>query len=101
MGRDIGRQFTQLGDAPILIHTLRKFAASYPVSDIYVAMRRNEMEGFRKAQQEQGAEATITACDVAERSQLEGLLAGVPKEHPLGAGSQCLSPNLVLPSDRR
>ena len=30
----VSKQFTEVGDAPILIHTLRKFAASYPVSDI-------------------------------------------------------------------
>jgi acyl transferase domain-containing protein/acyl carrier protein len=40
---------------------------------------------LRARLQEQGAEATVAACDVADRAQLEGLLAGVPKEHPLGA----------------
>jgi NADP-dependent 3-hydroxy acid dehydrogenase YdfG/acyl carrier protein len=38
---------------------------------------------------EQGAEVEIAACDVSERSQLETLLAGVPKEHPLGAIIHC------------
>src|SRR3954462_5373603 len=44
----VSKQFTEVGDAPILVHTLRKFAASYPVTDIYVAMRKNEMEGIKK-----------------------------------------------------
>jgi acyl transferase domain-containing protein/acyl carrier protein len=34
---------------------------------------------------ELGVEATIAACDVADRAQLEELLASVPPEHPLGA----------------
>jgi acyl transferase domain-containing protein/acyl carrier protein len=44
---------------------------------------------LRARLQEHGAEATIAACDVSDRSQLEGLLAQVPKEHPLGAVIHC------------
>src|ERR1700752_3844190 len=40
-------QFAELGGTPILIHTLRKFAAVATVSEIYVALRRNEISGFR------------------------------------------------------
>jgi acyl transferase domain-containing protein/surfactin synthase thioesterase subunit/acyl carrier protein len=32
-----------------------------------------------------GAEATVTACDVSDRAQLEALLEAVPRERPLGA----------------
>jgi 2-C-methyl-D-erythritol 4-phosphate cytidylyltransferase len=41
------KQFTELGGVPILIHTLRKFVASPEVSEIYIALRANEIEGFR------------------------------------------------------
>jgi 2-C-methyl-D-erythritol 4-phosphate cytidylyltransferase len=41
------KQFTELGGVPILIHTLRKFVASPEVSEIYVALRGGEIEGFR------------------------------------------------------
>jgi 2-C-methyl-D-erythritol 4-phosphate cytidylyltransferase len=41
------KQFTELGGTPILIHTLRKFAAVDAVSEIWVALRENEIEGFR------------------------------------------------------
>src|SRR5712692_11220109 len=41
------KQFTELGGTPILIHTLRKFAASPAVSEIFVALRKNEISGFR------------------------------------------------------
>jgi len=42
------KQFTELGGTPILIHTLRKFAASPEISEIYVALRGNEIAGFRE-----------------------------------------------------
>jgi 2-C-methyl-D-erythritol 4-phosphate cytidylyltransferase len=41
------KQFTELGGTPILIHTLRQFASSPEVSEIYVALRANEIAGFR------------------------------------------------------
>src|SRR5207248_10226806 len=41
------KQFTELRGTPILIHTLRKFAATPEVSEIYVALRSNEINGFR------------------------------------------------------
>jgi 2-C-methyl-D-erythritol 4-phosphate cytidylyltransferase len=41
------KQFTELGGTPILIHTLRKFAASPLIYEIYVALRKNEIAGFR------------------------------------------------------
>jgi 2-C-methyl-D-erythritol 4-phosphate cytidylyltransferase len=40
------KQFTELGGTPILIHTLRKFAAVDAVSEIWIALRENEIEGF-------------------------------------------------------
>jgi 2-C-methyl-D-erythritol 4-phosphate cytidylyltransferase len=41
------KQFTELGGVPMLIHTLRRFAASPEVSEIYIALRGNEIDGFR------------------------------------------------------
>jgi 2-C-methyl-D-erythritol 4-phosphate cytidylyltransferase len=41
------KQFTELGGTPILIHTLRKFAAVDAVSEIWIALRKNEISGFR------------------------------------------------------
>jgi len=41
------KQFTELGGVPILVHTLRRFAACKAVDEIYVALRKNEMDGFR------------------------------------------------------
>ena len=41
------KQFTELGGVPILIRTLRQFASSPEVAEIYVALRGNEIAGFR------------------------------------------------------
>ncbi len=41
------KQFTELGGTPILVHTLRRFAAVDAVSEIWVALRENEIAGFR------------------------------------------------------
>jgi 2-C-methyl-D-erythritol 4-phosphate cytidylyltransferase len=40
------KQFTELAGTPILIHSLRKFAAVEAVSEIWIALRENEIEGF-------------------------------------------------------
>ena len=41
------KQFTELGGTPILLHTLRKFAAVEAVSEIWIALRESEIAGFR------------------------------------------------------
>jgi 2-C-methyl-D-erythritol 4-phosphate cytidylyltransferase len=41
------KQFTELAGTPILIHTLRRFAAVGAVSEIWIALRDNEISGFR------------------------------------------------------
>jgi 2-C-methyl-D-erythritol 4-phosphate cytidylyltransferase len=40
------KQFLQLGGVPVLLHTLRRFAASPRISEIYVALRLAEAAGF-------------------------------------------------------
>lgn len=47
------KQFTELAGTPILIHTLRKFAAVDAVSEIWVALRENEIESFRERLQKE------------------------------------------------
>ena len=52
------KQFTELGGTPILIRTLRKFVASPEVSEIYIALRGSEIEGFQ-ARLEKDAKDTL------------------------------------------
>ena len=41
------KQFLELDGVPILIHTLRKFAAAPQIDSIWVAMRKAEIDSFR------------------------------------------------------
>jgi len=41
------KQFAELAGTPILIHTLRKFATSPPIAEMFIALRANEIAGFR------------------------------------------------------
>jgi 2-C-methyl-D-erythritol 4-phosphate cytidylyltransferase len=41
------KQFKELDGVPILVHTLRKFAATPAVHEIIVALRQDEIAGFR------------------------------------------------------
>ncbi len=41
------KQFAELGGTPILIHTLRCFAANSQVNEIYVALRKTEIKQFQ------------------------------------------------------
>ena len=48
------KQFTELGGTPILLHTLRKFAAAPAVNEIFVALRKDEISVFRARLEKEG-----------------------------------------------
>jgi 2-C-methyl-D-erythritol 4-phosphate cytidylyltransferase len=50
------KQFAELGGIPILVRTLRKFGESLEVSEIMVALRKNEITGFRTWLENEGQE---------------------------------------------
>lgn len=52
------KQFTELGGIPILIHTLRKFYPIPAISEIWVALRENEIAGFRERLQAEAKSLT-------------------------------------------
>ena len=41
------KQFTELGGTPILVHTLRRFSSIESISEVWIALRENEIAGFR------------------------------------------------------
>lgn len=47
VGKGPSKQFAELNGVPILVHTLRKFAASPRIAEIYVALRKAEGDNFR------------------------------------------------------
>jgi len=48
------KQFAELGGTPILLHTLRKFAEAPEVTEICVALRKEEIPGFRSRLGQEG-----------------------------------------------
>ena len=63
------KQFTDLGGTPILSHTLRKFAAVDAVTEIWIALRENEMEGFRERLAQEGLKKKIELVIGGEHRQ--------------------------------
>jgi 2-C-methyl-D-erythritol 4-phosphate cytidylyltransferase len=63
------KQFTELAGAPILIHTLRKFAACSQVSEICVALRKNEMEPFRRQLEHENLKKPVQMVEGGEHRQ--------------------------------
>ena len=51
------KQFTELAGTPVLIHTLRTFAAIEAVGEIWVALRDNEIAGFRERLRQEAKDA--------------------------------------------
>ena len=49
----LSKQFTELAGTPILIHTLRRFAVVDEVTQIWMALRENEIESFRERLQKE------------------------------------------------
>jgi 2-C-methyl-D-erythritol 4-phosphate cytidylyltransferase len=63
------KQFFELHGAPIVIHTLRVFAGNRQVSQIVVALRKNEMEQFRARLEKEKISAKIVLVEGGEHRQ--------------------------------
>lgn len=63
------KQFLELRGTPILIHTLRKFAASHQVDEIVVALRKNEIAAFQKLAEETGIKKPLRVVEGGEHRQ--------------------------------
>jgi 2-C-methyl-D-erythritol 4-phosphate cytidylyltransferase len=88
------KQFFKIGGTPILIHTLRKFAASPEVAEIYVALRVNEILGFRARLQ--------ADKDLSQKKKIELVKGGEHRQqsvaNAIGAVSAALD-DIVLVHD--
>jgi 2-C-methyl-D-erythritol 4-phosphate cytidylyltransferase len=60
------KQFFDLGGTPVLIHTLRKFADSADVSEIYIALRANEIAGFRTRLEKDAKDLSLKKIELVE-----------------------------------
>jgi 2-C-methyl-D-erythritol 4-phosphate cytidylyltransferase len=63
------KQFFELQGTPILVHTLRKFADCAAVSEIVVALRRNEAGGFQELIRAEGFTKPIRMVEGGEHRQ--------------------------------
>lgn len=63
------KQFFELQGTPILIHTIRKFAASSRVSEIVIALRKNEAAGFLKQAEQEGIQKLLHVVEGGEHRQ--------------------------------
>lgn len=60
------KQFTELAGTPILIHTLRRFASSPVVAEIWVALRKSEMAEFRARLEKEGKDILEKRVELVE-----------------------------------
>ncbi len=60
------KQFKELGGVPILVHTLRKFAAAPEVAELIVALRKDEIAGFRAQVEKQYPEILKKGLQLVE-----------------------------------
>ncbi len=79
------KQFTELGGSPILFHTLRKFAACPEVTEIRVALRRDEINNFRSRLEKDGKDILAKPMQLIEGGEhrqhsVANALAGIQAE---------------------
>ncbi len=89
-GLDAGRSVLVTGGTGVLGGLVARHLVSVRgVRSVVLASRRGlEAPGaveLREELEAAGARVSVVACDVGDRGQVEGLLAGVPGEFPLGA----------------
>jgi 2-C-methyl-D-erythritol 4-phosphate cytidylyltransferase len=65
----LSKQFTELGGVPIIMHTLRKFAAMPEIDEIYVALRLTEQENFRSRLEQERLPKPIRLVEGGEHRQ--------------------------------
>ncbi|HXJ90885.1 MAG TPA: 2-C-methyl-D-erythritol 4-phosphate cytidylyltransferase [Candidatus Binatia bacterium] len=58
------KQFTELAGTPILVHTLRRFASVKEVGEIWIALRENEIEGFRERLRQEFSDLSIRKIEL-------------------------------------
>jgi 2-C-methyl-D-erythritol 4-phosphate cytidylyltransferase len=62
------KQFFELQGTPILVHTLRKFARCGAVSEMIVALRKNETASFQKQLEREKFKTPVRIVEGGEHS---------------------------------
>ncbi len=81
-GPQRSKQFLELGGVPILVHTMRKFAACPQVDSIWIALRKSEIEPFAPAVKATGFEKPVHLVEGGEHRQesVGNVLDALPAE---------------------
>jgi 2-C-methyl-D-erythritol 4-phosphate cytidylyltransferase len=76
------KQFLELDGIPILIHTLRKFAAAPQIDSIWIAMRKAEIDGFAARLEEAALGKPVHLVEGGEHRQesVGNVLDAIPAE---------------------
>lgn len=70
------KQFTELAGTPILIHTLRKFAAVAAISEVWIALRKTEMNEFQARLEREAKDVLLKTVQLVE--------GGEHRQHSVG-----------------
>ena len=92
------KQFMLLEGAPILLHTVRKFAASDRVSEIVVAVRREDLEWVRELLQKEirGKPVRVVEGGNSRQESVENALATLASDTGLVAVHDAVRPFIDL-----
>ena len=76
------KQFLELDGVPILIHTLRKFAAAPQIDSIWIAMRKGEIDSFAATVEQAGLGKPVHFVEGGEHRQqsVGNVLDALPAE---------------------
>src|ERR1700693_1959472 len=76
------KQFLELDGIPILVHTLRKFAANPQVDSIWIALRKPEIEAFAPILEAAGVKKPVHLVEGGEHRQesVGNVLDALPAE---------------------
>lgn len=69
VGSGAAKQFTEIDGVPILLHTLRKFAALPQIAEIYIALRKTEAESFEPRLKREDFSARVHVVEGGEHRQ--------------------------------
>jgi 2-C-methyl-D-erythritol 4-phosphate cytidylyltransferase len=88
------KQFMMLDGLPILVHTVRRFAASPSVSEIVIALRAEDLDWVRELVQVESAAKPVRVVEGGDSRQqsVENALASLPPETELVAVHDAVRP---------
>jgi 2-C-methyl-D-erythritol 4-phosphate cytidylyltransferase len=90
------KQFMQLEGSPILIHTVRKFAASDRVTEILVAVRPEDREWVADMVRESGAKVRVVEGGNSRQESVWNALAALSSDTDLVAVHDAVRPFIDL-----